>query len=52
LQYGNQDATFEEIKDICKKCRIHDTILAMPHGYETHVGDLGGKLSGGSAKGY
>lgn len=47
LQYGNTAASRERIEEICKKCQIHDKIMEMPQGYETHVGDLGGKLSGG-----
>ena len=47
LQYGNPDATMDEIIEIAKKCEIHDTIMRMPEGYDTLVGDLGGKLSGG-----
>ena len=47
LQYGNPDASREEIEDIAKKCEIHDSIMQMRDGYDTHVGDLGGKLSGG-----
>ena len=47
LQYGNQDATLEEIQEVARKCQIHDKILQMEHGYETKVGDLGSKLSGG-----
>ncbi|CDW83458.1 metal abc transporter permease [Stylonychia lemnae] len=47
LQYGNEDATFEEVVEIAKKCQIHEKILSMEKGYETQVGDLGSKLSGG-----
>lgn len=47
LQYGNPDASREEIEDIAKRCEIHDSIMQMRDGYNTHVGDLGGKLSGG-----
>ena len=47
LQYGNPEASFEEIEEIAKKCQIHDAIMSMPDGYMTQVGDLGGKLSGG-----
>ena len=47
LQYGNINATKEEIEEICKKCHIHDRIMEMPEGYNSHVGDLGSKLSGG-----
>ena len=47
LQYGNTEASLEEIQEVCKKCEIHDKIMSMQDGYETQVGDLGGKLSGG-----
>ena len=47
LQYGNPDASMEEIIEIAKKCEIHDKVMDMPDGYDTQVGDLGGKLSGG-----
>ena len=47
LQYGNPDASREEIEEIARKCEIHDSIMQMRDGYNTHVGDLGGKLSGG-----
>ena len=47
LTYSNPDATMEEIVDICKKCEIHDKIVKMKDGYNTNVGELGGKISGG-----
>ena len=47
LQYGNPDASMEEIIEIAKKCEIHGKVMDMPDGYDTQVGDLGGKLSGG-----
>ena len=47
LQYGNPEASNEEIFEIAKKCEIHNKIMDMPDGYDTQVGDLGGKLSGG-----
>lgn len=47
LQYGNMSATQEEIERVCKQCNIHNRIMEMPDGYDTHVGDLGSKLSGG-----
>lgn len=33
LQYGNPDATMEEIERVAKMCCIHDTIMRMPEGY-------------------
>ena len=47
LQYGNLSASQEDIERICKECNIHNRIMEMQDGYDTHVGDLGGKLSGG-----
>lgn len=47
LQYGNTEASLEEIQEVCRKCEIHDKVMSMQDGYETQVGDLGGKLSGG-----
>ena len=47
LQYGNPDATLEEIQEVAKKCKIHDKIIQMEDGYQTQVGDLGGIISGG-----
>ena len=47
LQYGNPDASLKEIQEIAKKCEMHDSIMQMQDGYDTQVGDLGGKLSGG-----
>jgi ABC-type bacteriocin/lantibiotic exporter with double-glycine peptidase domain len=37
----------EEIATITSKCEIHDKIMKMKDGYNTQVGDLGNKLSGG-----
>jgi ABC-type multidrug transport system fused ATPase/permease subunit len=47
LQYGNPDASLDEIIEICKSCKIHDKIVQLENGYKTQVGDLGGLLSGG-----
>jgi ABC-type multidrug transport system fused ATPase/permease subunit len=32
---------------MCKKCQIHDRIMAMPDKYDTKIGELAGRLSGG-----
>ena len=37
----------EEVIEMCKKCEIHEKINKMKDGYNTNVGDLGNKLSGG-----
>lgn len=47
LQYSNPDLTLDEIMEVCKKCEIHEKIMKFKDGYNTQVGDLGSKLSGG-----
>jgi ATP-binding cassette subfamily B (MDR/TAP) protein 1 len=39
--------TLSDIEDACKLANIHDTIVALPHGYETPCGPLGNQFSGG-----
>ncbi|KAI1273612.1 multidrug/pheromone exporter, ABC superfamily [Xylaria sp. FL0933] len=36
-----------EIEQACKLANIHDTIMALPDGYNTQCGNNGGQLSGG-----
>lgn len=47
LQYGNIQATAEEVYQVARLAGLHDAILKMPHGYDTQVGERGLKLSGG-----
>ncbi len=47
IAYGRPDATFEEIVDAAKKANADDFIRAQPKGYDTPIGERGGKLSGG-----
>ena len=47
LQYGNIHAAPEEVIAAAKMADIHDSILRMPHQYDTQVGERGLKLSGG-----
>jgi len=47
LRYADPDATLEQIIDATKAARIHDTIAALPDGYDTVVGERGYRLSGG-----
>ncbi|WP_430509948.1 ABC transporter ATP-binding protein [Gottfriedia solisilvae] len=39
--------TEEEIIQAAKVSKIHDTILTLPNGYDTEIGERGVKLSGG-----
>lgn len=47
IRYGNPDATDEEVMEAAKKANIHDFIMTLDDGYQTHVGERGVKLSGG-----
>mgnify|MGYP005812205889 CR=1 FL=1 len=47
LRYARPDAGDEELVAACRAARIHDTIAALPDGYDTVVGDRGYRLSGG-----
>ncbi|KAJ4505107.1 hypothetical protein HRR78_004458 [Exophiala dermatitidis] len=41
------EATDAEIQEACKLANIHDTIMALPHQYDTECGPNGSQLSGG-----
>jgi len=47
ISFGVETATLEEITAAAKVANAHDFIIASPDGYETNIGDRGGKLSGG-----
>ena len=47
LRYADPDATDAELVAACRAARIHDTIAALPDGYDTVVGERGYRLSGG-----
>jgi ATP-binding cassette, subfamily B, bacterial len=47
IRYGKPDATFEEVMTAARAACAHDFIVAKPDGYDTQVGEKGGKLSGG-----
>lgn len=48
IAYGNQGgATEEEIITATKASNAHNFITALPHGFDTNVGDRGVQLSGG-----
>ena len=39
IVYNNEDATDEEIEDVCKKVGLHHFIKTLPHGYESELQD-------------
>ena len=47
IAYGDPDADEAAIIEAARRARIHDDIMAMPHGYDTNVGERGVHLSGG-----
>lgn len=47
IAIGKLNATKEEVIEAAKKARCHDFISALPNGYETRIGEMGVKLSGG-----
>ncbi|KFD56770.1 hypothetical protein M513_02447 [Trichuris suis] len=47
LQYGNINASLEQVIEAAKVADLHDAIMRMPLGYGTLVGERGLKLSGG-----
>lgn len=47
LRFGNPEATPAEIEAAARAANAHAFITALPHGYETIVGERGLRLSGG-----
>jgi ATP-binding cassette, subfamily B, bacterial len=47
LRYGRADATDEDIIAAAKAAHAHEFITALPHGYDSDIGQRGVKLSGG-----
>jgi ATP-binding cassette subfamily B protein len=47
IQYGNFDATFEQIAAAAEAAQIKNFIESLPDKWETVVGERGLKLSGG-----
>ncbi len=47
IQYGRPGASAEEVETAARAAHIHESILRLPDGYGTQVGERGLKLSGG-----
>ena len=47
LRFARPEATDEEIEEAARAAQIHETIAALPDGYDTVVGERGFRFSGG-----
>jgi len=47
IAYGDLNASRESVEEAAKLAEVHHSILNMPNGYDTMVGERGLKLSGG-----
>lgn len=47
ITFGVENATLDEVVEAAKIANAHDFIVATEDGYDTNIGDRGGKLSGG-----
>jgi len=47
IAFGVESATLEQVQDAARIANAHEFIMATENGYDTNIGDRGGKLSGG-----
>lgn len=47
IAFGVENATMEQVIEAAKIANAHDFIMESEYGYNTSIGDRGGKLSGG-----
>ena len=47
ISFGVETATMDQVMAAAKVANAHDFIASSPDGYQTNIGDRGGKLSGG-----
>lgn len=47
IAFGVENATMEQVVEAAKIANVHDFIMETELGYQTNIGDRGGKLSGG-----
>ncbi|KAH8831486.1 P-loop containing nucleoside triphosphate hydrolase protein [Flagelloscypha sp. PMI_526] len=47
IRYGRLDASDEEVVEAAKMANVHNTIMRLPGGYHTKVGERGLMISGG-----
>jgi len=47
IAFGVDHATQEQVEQAARIANAHDFIMVSEHGYDTNIGDRGGRLSGG-----
>jgi ATP-binding cassette subfamily B protein len=47
LRFAKPDATDDEVEEAARVAQVHETIAALPEGYDTVVGERGFRFSGG-----
>ncbi len=47
ITFGMEQATREQVETAARMANAHQFIVELPNGYDTEIGDRGGKLSGG-----
>lgn len=47
IRYGMVDASMDQVRSAAGRAAAHEFIAALPHGYDTRVGERGVTLSGG-----
>ncbi|WP_420976855.1 ABC transporter ATP-binding protein [Bacillus vallismortis] len=47
IAWGKENASLDEIMEAAKHAQIHETIMKLPNGYDTVLGQRGVNLSGG-----
>ena len=47
ITFGVETATRQEVEQAARIANAHDFIMQSEHGYDTNIGDRGGRLSGG-----
>lgn len=47
ITFGVENSTMEQVEQAARIANAHDFIMQTEHGYDTNIGDRGGRLSGG-----
>lgn len=47
IRYGRSNASAHEVREAAIRAEAYDFISRLPHGFDTQIGERGGRLSGG-----